>query len=388
MDKSEIRRNAHLAHNSNRENADLVEKCKNMIDRYQNQVNDICIKLSPPPDYKWSYLCSEIWSKFEENEQSVYDLTNKLSIWKRISHDLEKYHKNGGFFVVGSMFNGFGLNHSAIDLSFIANFKKLHGANKKKSKANLSDLKHLFTNNEDVRIVQVIKSFIPILRLEDKSSGLHINVTYNTLPYVRNTYLLQLYSKCDWRIRPLMVTIKLWAKHHKLLDSQKFNSFHLTMMVISYLQCGTRPIVLPNLQHLLYENLASVRYVPNINFAEKIIIPFQSANRQSLAQLLIGFFDYYVNFNFQNNVIALRKGNVLPANFYCKNLSNRKFHSEFKGNCLKIEEPFDKFNSAKSCDKKTLEAVLAAFKESCVKLKTSSDLKSIFHATDGLAEEL
>lgn len=56
----------------------------------------------------------------------------------------------------------------------------------------------------------------------------------------------------DWRVRPLVVVVKMWAKRHDI-NSARYNtlsSYGLCLMVINFLQCGVQPPVLPCLQEL------------------------------------------------------------------------------------------------------------------------------------------
>lgn len=47
------------------------------------------------------------------------------------------------------------------------------------------------------------------------------------------------------RVRPLVLAVKLWAKHHRINEAknQTLSSYTLTLMVIHYLQSGTSPQV-------------------------------------------------------------------------------------------------------------------------------------------------
>lgn len=60
-------------------------------------------------------------------------------------------------------------------------------------------------------------------------------------------------SSVDWRVRPLVLVVKLWAKYHDINTAKNMtiSSYSLALMVIHYLQCGVSPAVLPCL-HTMY----------------------------------------------------------------------------------------------------------------------------------------
>lgn len=48
-----------------------------------------------------------------------------------------------------------------------------------------------------------------------------------------------LISAVDWRVRPLVLIIKLWAHKHNINDAKNMtiSSYSLVLMVIHFLQC-------------------------------------------------------------------------------------------------------------------------------------------------------
>lgn len=55
---------------------------------------------------------------------------------------------------------------------------------------------------------------------------------------IRNTHLLKCYGETDWRVRPLIINIKRWAKYHDINDAsrQTISSYSLALMGLYYLQ--------------------------------------------------------------------------------------------------------------------------------------------------------
>jgi len=102
----------------------------------------------------------------------------------------------------------------------------------------------------------------------------------------------------DWRVRPLVLAVKLWARQHDINDakSMTMSSYSLTLMVIHYLQAGLHIPVLPCLQQVRAERFwpeADIRRLQP--FTEDELKPLRSNNYLTLGQLFYGFLDYYAN---------------------------------------------------------------------------------------------
>ena len=69
--------------------------------------------------------------------------------------------------------------------------------------------------------------------------GIEVDISCNTIEGIRNTHLLRSYALLDWRVRPLVVTVKAWARSKGINDSKdnSFSSYTLALMVIHFLQC-------------------------------------------------------------------------------------------------------------------------------------------------------
>lgn len=76
--------------------------------------------------------------------------------------------------------------------------------------------------------------------------------------------MVKCYSDLDWRVKPLILMIKNWAKHFDINDAAKMtiSSYSLVLMAIFYLQSVCKPSILPVL-HQIYP--VSVIYYQNNN---------------------------------------------------------------------------------------------------------------------------
>lgn len=136
----------------------------------------------------------------------------------------------------------------------------------------------------------LIQAKVPILRFRDCADQIEVDLNYNNSVGIRNTHLLYCYSKCkwswcqgvlslalvgyllllfavDWRVRPLVLVVKLWAKYHDINNAKNMtiSSYSLALMVIHFLQCGVSPNVLPCL-HTMYPGKFQVRDCVSASF--------------------------------------------------------------------------------------------------------------------------
>jgi hypothetical protein len=87
----------------------------------------------------------------------------------------------------------------------------------------------------------------------------------------------------DWRVRPLVIFIKSWAKLAGINDAkdQTLSSYTLTLMVVHYLQAGVEPPVLPSLQNLYPSTFGSYASFAQFSFLRDLP-SYQSQNTMSL----------------------------------------------------------------------------------------------------------
>lgn len=87
--------------------------------------------------------------------------------------------------------------------------------------------------------MELIQAKVPILKFSDRKRYLEVDLNCNNSVGIRNTHLLRCYANMDWRVRPLVLIVKLWARHHHINDAKNMtiSSYSLALMVIHYLQC-------------------------------------------------------------------------------------------------------------------------------------------------------
>jgi hypothetical protein len=94
------------------------------------------------------------------------------------------------------------------------------------------------------------------------------------------------YLQLDWRVRPMMMIIKSWAKSRDINDAKEgtLSSYALTLLVINFLQCGLLQPVLPSL-HQLFPGVFNLNSnVFTLPFIHSLPTEFKSENQDSLGK--------------------------------------------------------------------------------------------------------
>lgn len=204
----------------------------------------------------------------------------------------QKHYRHFGLQVVGSTLNGFGSNTSDVDMCLLVRRAEID------QQSEAVDLLHQFWaalgKPPYLDKIEMIYAKIPLLKCRDPIRNLEVDLNCNNFVGVRNTHLMYCYSQQDWRLRPLVIIIKLWAKFHDINDakSMTISSYSLVLMVIHYLQCAVSPPVLPCLHKLYPSKFTFYSDISKFTLAEDVVKEI-SHNTQTLGELLVRFFEYF-----------------------------------------------------------------------------------------------
>ncbi|KAI5360521.1 putative PAP/25A-associated, polymerase, nucleotidyl transferase domain-containing protein [Septoria linicola] len=159
--------------------------------------------------------------------------------------------------------------------------------------------------------------------------GIQCDINFFNPLGLHNTQMLRCYSKCDPRVRPIVLAVKSFAKQRKINSSYSgtLSSYGYVLMVLHYLINVAHPPVLPNLQQPWrpHANCAPpgysraevdgwvVDFWRNEQEIEAALHNGQmSSNSESIGSLLAGFFQYYSSmgngpqFRWTQQVLSLR----------------------------------------------------------------------------------
>lgn len=175
------------------------------------------------------------------------------------------------------------------------------------------------------QVKRILGARVPIIKYNHDMSGLECDLSMTNLTALYMAELLYVFGEIDWRVRPLVFTIKKWAKDINLTNptpGRWITNFSLTILVLFYLQSMK---VLPPIKLLVDQasskdkrlsddgvNCTFLRDITKLQFHPSI--PEQSSD--SLTTLLFGFFEYYAQFDFNINGISLNLGMPIPKPEY------------------------------------------------------------------------
>ncbi|CAG9818420.1 unnamed protein product [Phaedon cochleariae] len=329
----------------------MVKRAHGLVERFKSRSDLMRIEPNPPGLLNggpWDGLNQAVWDVFSSKAQKEKTYESKISLWKNIFLYIRKCLNSYGLFMVGSTMSGFGLESSDIDMCLLT--KPCTNDPRLDALHHLNSIRHLLLKYELTVDPELILAKVPILKFKDKETGFEIDLNCNNSVGIRNTHLLHCYARLDWRVRPLVVIVKLWAQANKINDAKNMtvSSYSWALMVIHFLQCGVTPPVLPCLHGLIPEKFNSDSVNHSMDVQEEIatVKDFRSDNLATLGELLVGFFRYYASYNFQQYAISVRAGCSLSIDEcrYAKAPKNDPHQWKY----LCIEEPFDLTNTARS----------------------------------------
>ncbi|XP_049792131.1 poly(A) RNA polymerase gld-2 homolog A-like isoform X2 [Schistocerca nitens] len=338
------------------------------------------VAASPPPPRltngsQWDKLSQDIWDKFIENQQTEETYKKKMLLWKHLYIFIKEFPRYG-LFLVGSTMSGFGSDKSDVDMCLIVRHTEIDQRNE--AVRHLEQMLHYLRCCDFVERPELIQAKVPILKFRDTQCDFEVDLNCNNAVGIRNTHLLYCYSQMDWRVRPLVLIVKLWAHAHNINDAKNMtiSSYSLVLMVIHFLQCGVAPSVLPCLHEIYQGKFSPHSDIHRINIHEELR-PFHSDNVQTLGELFVEFLRYYVEFDFSQYAISVRVAGKIPIE-ECRHVRSYK-NDPHQWKYLCIEEPFDLTNTARSVyDRDVFEKVKQVFQDSYEKLKKTRDIVSIF----------
>ncbi|GLH11618.1 Poly(A) RNA polymerase gld-2 homolog A [Gryllus bimaculatus] len=327
---------------------------------------------------EWDEASRDIWDKYSRNKQKQTSYEKKVNICRMLSSVLEPVHPGYMFLVTGSTLNGFGTERSDLDICLLVDDS--NATSRDEALAHLKRIKQTLENDPSMtKRAELILAKVPILKFRDARWDVEVDINCNSNVAIRNTHLLYCYSICDWRVRPLVTIVKLWAARHRINDAKNMtiSSYSLVLMVIHFLQCGVSPPVLPCLGELYPDMFSWQRHVLEIDVHQPPPEYFQSMNNQPLGKLLLDFFQYYLQFDYSRFALSVRLGTKIPIE-ECQ-LAQEVNNGVRQKPLLCIEEPFERTNTAYAVhNHEVFGRITAVFRNSYSELKKTKHLSSIF----------
>lgn len=179
----------------------------------------------------------------------------------------------------------------------------------------LGDLLQLFLPGCS-RVKRISQARVPIVKYSQDFVGVECDLAVSNETAVNMSELLYIFGNFDDRVRPLVFTVKMWAREINLtndIPGRWITNFSLSLLVLFYLQ---QEQIIPDINTLVKQaendDVRITNEGINCTFLRDVSkLPRINKNKKTLDQLLLGFFDYYASFDFQTNAISLNFGKTI-----------------------------------------------------------------------------
>ncbi|XP_062090177.1 UTP:RNA uridylyltransferase 1 [Humulus lupulus] len=261
-------------------------RCRSDIDRLNGHFLAIFESLIPPEEEK-------------AKQKQLLALLEKLII---------KEWPKARLYLYGSCANSFGVSKSDVDLCLAIEEPDI---NKAEVILKLADI----LQSDSLQNVQALtRARVPIVKLMDPATGISCDICINNVLAVVNTRLLGDYARIDVRLRQLAYIVKHWAKSRGVNETYHgtLSSYAYVLMCIHFLQ-QRRPAILPCLQGMKTTYSVTVDNIECAYFDQiEKLRDFGSHNRETIAQLVWGFFNYWAYcHDYTDSVISVRSGCII-----------------------------------------------------------------------------
>ncbi|KYN02517.1 U6 snRNA-specific terminal uridylyltransferase 1 [Cyphomyrmex costatus] len=162
-------------------------------------------------------------------------------------------------------------------------------------------MKSVFTN-----IISIPKAKTPIIKFRYIPTNVSCDISFKNGLGIYKSDFMRYCALHDPRLRPLMLSIKYWARHFRISGSGKISSYGLVCLIIFYLQQESVGLLPP----LLYLQRNCTPLIINgwqVNFNANTVLP-AITNSSNIATLLHKFFTFYGEFDFTSCVLCLLDG--------------------------------------------------------------------------------
>ncbi|KAI9508040.1 hypothetical protein F5148DRAFT_1368071 [Russula earlei] len=302
------------------------------------------------------------------------ELAVKEDVRKLLERLIRTIEPDSRLLSFGSTANGFSLRNSDMDLCCLIDSEErlaptdlvtmLGDLLERETKFQVKPLPH-------ARIPIVKLSLDPSLALPH---GIACDIGFENRLALENTRLLFCYAMIDpTRVRILVLFLKVWCKRRKINSPYEgtLSSYGYVLLVIYFLVHVKNPPVLPNLQQMppmrpiSHDDTHIGGY--NTWFFDDIELlrqRWQSANTDSIGQLLIDFFKYFSrDFSYNTGVASIRAGLLKKESKGWQNdLDPARYKDARERNRFCIEDPFETgFNVARCVTREGLYAIRGEF---------------------------
>jgi len=324
-------------------------------------------------------LEKEMMDFYLKNVPTEESKMKKLSLLKRIQKMFSERYPTLGIkaHLFGSSVNELGTYNSDVDICLTT---------RDRIDCELRDMdviKRILEENGITQVRTTPNAKVPICNFVDPETSLSCDINVNNTIALYNTKMIQTYALIDERVKPLIMTIKYFAKQRMLNDAKTgtLSSYCWVNLVINFLQMRTPPI-LPCLH-------AMSKDVPE---EERIIIDgvdctfysdldklkgFGKDNKETLYELIYGFFKTFASdFDYITDVVSVRSGCYKKKSDNGWNVSSN--NTRIRNNYFCVEEPFNTTRNLANCaNRYSVKGLRWEFKRAFKILKARGSLEEL-----------
>lgn len=213
-------------------------------------------------------------------------------------------------FVFGSTLTG--LDFFGSDLDYFVELKSPPTTPEQTRKA-LQMLDKLARFSGEFRIIcSILFARVPISRLLHVRSKTVCDLNLTSKFGYFNSCFIGNILRYDHRIKGLAVIVKLWSKQYKISERMIASNYCLIMLVIFYLQNLEQPMLgtIKENQEGREPKILDQKLRWNVYFNDSM--NKSKNNKQTLRQLLVGFFEFYRKLNYTSYVLSMFNGDLIP----------------------------------------------------------------------------
>ncbi|RCN45318.1 nucleotidyltransferase domain protein, partial [Ancylostoma caninum] len=260
-------------------------------------------------EYEWLELDHVILGTYEKNRMKEHRLEKLGEMVARIRSFLEKDLKRTvRLDIFGSLVNGLGAGGSDVDICF-----RFDSDEQPVNVDGVEIVREISTSLQKMKgldkVYAITGAKVPIVKFLWPKFGFEGDISYYNVLALYNTQLLKTYCAWDQRVAPVGVWVKRWAKSCDIGDASRgsLSSYAIIILLIHYLQ-NCEPPVLPRLQEDFRNGDVKPILVENHDvYYHNTVFEKWSENRSSVSQLFVGFLDYYARFDFETQVVQIRR---------------------------------------------------------------------------------
>lgn len=236
--------------------------------------------------------------------------------------------------------------------------------------SKLSRVHRLICNSKEfVRPIKIPKARTPLVKFMHFDTKIRCDANVSNPLGVFNSEFLGWAITFDPRIKPLAVCIKYWSRVHFLSGINQMTSYTITLMIILYLQMKKEPVFPPI--YMLQENVPP--YWVNLwNMAYDDRFPNTTRNRESIPELLEGFFQFYSTIVFEEVILTPYTGKIYPRSILTSSgapeFDSYRLAVQSGRSPINVDTPLclqDPFEQNINCAAPTAGHVVKRFKDFC-----------------------